>query len=671
MKRILTTVLIFLLFDGLQAQKPDSTAAKPQESDFFPITTLPIPSDVVLEVGGLKALPDGRLIVSTRRGEIWLVENPYMNGGSQPTYKRFAHGLHEVLGLAYKDGSIYACQRTEVTKLTDVDGDDKADKYEATYVLPLTGNYHEYAYGPVIEPNGDMLITLNLAFGPEGLSSVPWRGWMLRITPDGKAAPYAAGMRSPAGMGVNAEGDLFYSDNQGDWVGSGRITHVQQGDFVGNPGGLGWAKMPGSPVKLRSEDIPNTGRPMFEIAKEVPGIKTPAVWFPHGIMGNSTSDILLCTSKANIGPYEGQLFVGDQSQSKIMRASVEKIKGQYQGACFPFREGFSSGVFRMDWGNDGAMYVGMTSRGWASTGQDMYGLQKLSWSGKIPFEMKAITAKPDGFELEFTMPVDATTAKKLSAYEVTSFIYKYHRQYGSPVINERNCPVRAVVLSDDKLKVRLVLDSLREGYIHEIKLGDIHAASKLPLLHSVAYYTLNQLPDGEKIAVHKSVHPLHSAKASAQPTTTTTAAATKPNTREATAKRQTKMPASWTKGPDKSIVVGTKPGLKFDISEIVVKAGSRVKLTFTNTDDMQHNLVVVMPGKGEEVGRMALNMGLKGPAKEYVPETGMVLFYTKLLQPSSAETIYFTAPAKPGNYTYVCTYPGHYLVMKGILKVTN
>jgi glucose/arabinose dehydrogenase len=344
MKKSCYCFLLFLLV-GLITAAQTADSIKPSEEDYFKLTTIPIPADIILEVGGLKTLPDGRLIITTRRGELWLVENPYMKDGRNPVYKRFAHGLHEVLGVAFKDGSFYVCQRSEVTRLTDTDGDDKADKYETVYVIPLTGNYHEYAYGPVFQANGDMIITLNLAFGPEGLSSVPWRGWMLRIDSAGHVSPYAAGMRSPAGMGLSTTGDLYYSDNQGDWVGSGRITLVEKGDFVGNPGGLGWSTLPESPVKLKRADIPNSGRPMFEVAKEIPGIKIPAVWFPHGIMGTSTSDIIACAGKAEMGPYRGQLFVGDHSQSKVMRACLEKVKGAYQGACFPFREGFSSGVF--------------------------------------------------------------------------------------------------------------------------------------------------------------------------------------------------------------------------------------------------------------------------------------------------------------------------------------
>src|SRR5690606_33285581 len=112
-------------------------------------------------------------------------------------------------------------------------------------------------------------------------------------------------------------------------------------------------------------------------------------------------------------------LVGDQGHSKIMRVFQEKVDGVYQGICFPFREGFSSGVLRMKWGADDAIYVGMTSRGWASTGKDNFGLERLV-AGKVkPFEMTAVRAKADGFEIEFTDPVDPTTAKNPASYEIS------------------------------------------------------------------------------------------------------------------------------------------------------------------------------------------------------------------------------------------------------------
>ena len=170
-----------------------------EENDYYAPSTLPIPEGVVLEVGGLAVLPDGRPGVATRRGEVWLVENPTMAGASLPHFKRFAHGLHEALGLAYREGSFYTTQRSELTRLTDRDGDDRADLYDQVYAWPLERNYHEYSYGPLIRPDGSMVVALNLGWIGYGANLSRWRGWMLDITPEGDMTPIATGMRSPAG----------------------------------------------------------------------------------------------------------------------------------------------------------------------------------------------------------------------------------------------------------------------------------------------------------------------------------------------------------------------------------------------------------------------------------------------------------------------------------------
>jgi azurin len=133
-------------------------------------------------------------------------------------------------------------------------------------------------------------------------------------------------------------------------------------------------------------------------------------------------------------------------------------------------------------------------------------------------------------------------------------------------------------------------------------------------------------------------------------------------------KRQTTIPADW-KQPDQVLKLGTKPGLKYDIVQFEVKAGSKIRLVFNNNDDMTHNVVVVTPGAGDEIGKLALNLGLKGSEMNYVPNSPKVLFHTSLLEPDSSESIYFIAPIKPGEYMFLCTYPGHASVMRGILKV--
>jgi azurin len=129
------------------------------------------------------------------------------------------------------------------------------------------------------------------------------------------------------------------------------------------------------------------------------------------------------------------------------------------------------------------------------------------------------------------------------------------------------------------------------------------------------------------------------------------------------------MPAAWNGKVDQTISVESEDGLKFNLPSIEVKAGARVKLDFSNTSDMLHNFVVVRPGTGTKVGEAALKLGLDGARLNYVPPSDDVLYHTALLEPEKSETIYFQAPSTPGDYTYVCTFPGHYISMQGTLRV--
>lgn len=637
--------LLFLLSGAL-------LSAQPTAGQYFKIEKVNIPEDIALEVGGLAFDDAGNLGVATRRGEVWIIQNP---SSANPTYSRFAHGLHEPLGLNFRDGAFYCAQRGELTRLTDRNKDGKADRYEALYTWDLAGNYHEYSYGPVFTPEGDMLVTLNLGWIGRGASLSEWRGWLVKITQAGELEPIATGLRSPAGFGYNKDGDIFYTENQGDWVGSGRMTHLEQGDFAGNPEGLKWTGRAGSPLSLTPEDIDDTqGLTLYDYAKEVEAIKPPSVWFPHTLMGISTSGFVNLDDQ--FGPaFNGQMLVGDQGHSKIMRVAQEKVNGVYQGACFPFVEGFSSGILRLQWSpNNDALYVGMTSRGWASTGRDPYGLERLVWNGTTPFEIKAIKAHAEGFVLEFTKPGDKATLSNPDSYKVTDFTYLYHHFYGSPVTDRQDRTIQKVTVAEDGLSVILHMDQLRKGYIHEIKASGVRAVNGSSLWHDHGYYTLNEIPGGGdgRLAGAAANGTEGSAEKNA-----------------AQAKNLNEMPASWTDGPDEELTISTVPGLKYSTDLISVVAGQKVKLTLQNNDDMLHNLVITLPEQASPVGEAALQLGLDGEAMDYVPDMDAVLFHTKLLQPETAETIYFIAPEKPGTYEFVCTFPGHHMTMRGKLQV--
>ena len=614
-------------------------------SNYYQIEQVPIPENIVLEAGGIAFDDKRQLGVITRRGELWLIKDPE---SESPAFSRYAYGLHEPLGLAFRNGSFYTNQRGELTRITDTDQDGQGDEFKAIVMWDLNGNYHEYSYGPVFLPNNDLLVTLNLGWIGRGESGSKWRGWMLKVTEAGEIMPYATGLRSPAGFGLNAAGDIFYTENQGDWVGSGRMTHLELGDFAGNPEGLKWSSEPGSPIQLRFDEIDDSqGLTLYEYQEKIPEVKPPSVWFPHTIMGISTSDIIVLSEK--FGPFTDQLLVGDQGHSKIMRVYQEQVNGVYQGACFPFVDGFASGVLRFTYSPEkDIIYVGQTSRGWAATGTEPFALERLKWTGKLPFEIKEINVTTEGFQLTFTQPVNRAVASDPTSYQITDFTYLYHQAYGSPVQQKETRGIRTAEVSSDGFSVELKIDRFRKGFIYEIKAPGLIRNNGQKLLHDVAYYTLNEVPKGSKI--------IYSGKSS--------------EPRQANPElRMTAIPEDWGGKFDQHLEIGTQPGLKFDKTTLEINAGAKIKLTVTNTDDMPHNLVIVQPGKADEVGMAAMNLGLDGESNHYVPESNEVIAHTNLIPPTSVETIYFKAPTKPGYYEFVCTFPGHHISMRGTLKV--
>ncbi len=458
------------------------------EQPYYTIETIPVPDEVVLEVGGLAAMRDGRIAVSTRRGDVFLVDYTGVNGGSAfaPVYTRFARGLHEALGLASRteDGRevLYAVQRGELTRLVDTNGDDRADLYE-TFCddWGISGNYHEFSFGPKFDAEGNAWVSFNVGFcGSLGKSIAKWRGWVAKITPEGELIPVSDGVRSPNGIGILPTGEVFYVDNQGDYVGTNRMSLIDTGLWQGHPSSTHWR-----------EQLPG-----FDPDPE----RQPAtIWFPYRKMGQSTADITVDTTGGGFGPFAGQVFVGDQMNAAVYRVTLEKIDGAWQGACYPFREGGDCGVNRIIFDANNAMIVGQTDRGWGSMGRRRYGIQRIAWTGKVPFEIHEMRVLHDGFELRFTTDVDPETAGDPGSYTMTSYTYEYHKTYGSDEMETQGCRITAARVVDART-VRLTIDGLRdggEGYVHELRAAGLRDREGKPLLHDVAYYTLQRLPGEE------------------------------------------------------------------------------------------------------------------------------------------------------------------------------
>lgn len=477
--RLLTTFLLTATWAGAASSE-----------DFYIREEIPLPPGEVMEIGSIALMPGQKLAVSTRRGDLWICSGAYGEDLAKVTWKKFAEGLHEPLGMFWKDGALYLTQRPEVSRIKDSDGDGLADIFETlNSEWGIKGDYHEYAFGSTPDKNGDIWVVLCLTGSFTAESD--WRGWCVRVTPEGKMIPTCSGIRSPGGIGFNATGDAFYTDNQGPWNGSSSLKWLKPGSFQGNPTGNKFHKMAKLPAPPEVED---QSRILAQRIKH-PDFIPPAVVFPHGKVGQSPTGIACDTSGGKFGPWENQLYVGEQTHSQVQRVNLEKVNGLYQGAVFHFLDGFESGLIPLRLDQEaGMLFAGGSNRGWASRGTKAFTLERAKWTGKTPFEIQTMTANPDGFTLTFTSPVNPDTAGNPASYSMGAFTYIYQSEYGSPEVDATTPVVTAAKVAADGKSVRIKVDGRVRGNVHHLVAKGVTSKNGETLWHPEAWYTLNEIP---------------------------------------------------------------------------------------------------------------------------------------------------------------------------------
>ena len=462
-----------------------------QQSDFYLREEIPLPPGEIMEIGSIALMPDQKIAVTTRRGDLWICSGAYGDDLKKVSWKKFAQNLHEPLGMFYQDGWLYLTQRPEVTRIKDSTGSGVADTFETICSdWGIKGNYHEYAFGSTPDKEGNIWVALCLTGSFTAESD--WRGWVVRVTPDGKMIPTCSGVRSPGGIGFNAEGDAFFTDNQGVWNGSSSLKWLKPGSFQGDPISNKFAALTNLPAP---PEVSDKSRILIERTKH-PEFIPPSVIFPHGKVGQSPTGIASDTSGGKFGPWEKQLYVGEQTHSQVQRVCLEKVKGLYQGAVFHFLEGFEAGLIPVRYDQQtGMIFTGGSNRGWASRGSKPFTFERVKWTGKTPFEIQTMTANPDGFTLNFTAPVDPASAGNPASYAMDAFTYIFQAEYGSPEVDQATPKITAAVVSADRKSVRLKIDGLVRGHVHHLTANSVRSSTGDSLWHPETWYTLNEIPN--------------------------------------------------------------------------------------------------------------------------------------------------------------------------------
>ncbi|MFT7671202.1 MAG: hypothetical protein ACI8X5_003919 [Planctomycetota bacterium] len=460
-----------------------------RERSYYRVVSLPTPKDTVIEAGAFEVLADGRVAVGTRHGDIYFIDGVDQKK-PDPDYQLFASGLDEIFGLAERNGELYVSQSCELTRVLDTNSDGRADRFETVSDVWGYENYHEYAFGSKFDTDGNLFVALGLSYSYS--SRALFRGWALKITPDGKSIPIASGLRSPAGIGPNEHGSLFYIESQGPWNSSCSLKALETGSFQGHPASFNWYDF--APDLGSAPQTPNSGGRILTERERVPELVPYAVIFPYIRMGRSITGFVVDKTGGNFGPFENQIFLGDFTLSLVMRATTERINGVWQGACYPFREELSTGILDMQFTPQGNLLCGGTNRGWPVRGTEPFALERIEWTGRMPFEIERVKITPTGFRISFTKAVAKESGSDPDSYRFGTFTHIYHSGYGGPEVDQTQPIVKSVQLAEDGMSATLVLDTLKKGHVHEFDLSRLRARDGEQLLHSQAYYTVNEIP---------------------------------------------------------------------------------------------------------------------------------------------------------------------------------
>jgi putative heme-binding domain-containing protein len=614
---------------GGQAQWPQvlTTTGSLGAQRPYAIDTIPPPFNnpwkALFFFGGHDFFADGSAALCTMQGDVWHVSG-LDDGLRQVRWRRMAAGLHHALGLVIADGSVYVLGRDQITRLADRNGDGEADFYECfskAYVTSSAG--HDFICGLERDPAGNFYT----ASGNQGL---------LRISPDGKQATVLArGFRNPDGLGLLPDGTLTVPCSEGEWTPASMICAVKP-DRKSVPH-FGY----GGPIENRPPEL-------------------PLVYLPRGLDNSSGGQVAVTGDKW--GPLQGQMIhlsFGAATHFLVLR---DEVDGQPQGAVVPLVGDFRSGVHRGRFHpTDGRLYVsGML--GWGTYAVDDGCFHRVRCTGDQVQLPRRFHVHRNGVLVEFTRPLDRPTAEDVSRHFAQCWNYRYSSAYGSPEFS----PSHYGTPGHDPLTIASAR-VLADGRSLFVEMPDLQPVNQLHLYLGID----RDRPREMFVTVHKLDGPFRSLPGYRE---VSRPIAPHPILQDlASAARQEPNPWRRPIANARAVRIEAGKNLTFATPSLRVKAGEPIRLTFQNPDVVPHNWVLIKPGTLGEVGERSNRMIAEpdAAARQYVPRSTAILAYTDITPAQGRTTIYFRAPPQKGRYPFLCTFPGHWMVMNGEMLVAE
>ena len=581
------------------------------------VDTLNVPYDnpytTVMQLTSMAFLPDGNALVATLPGDIWLVKG-ISDDLKKITWQRYATGFNQPIGIHIDKEGIFVLDRLQISLLHDTNGDEEVDHYEK-YANDFGGfdRSHTHTFG--------LHRTKDKSF-----HFIQWTS-VFRTGPDRITRKVATGVRNC--MAVGGSDNFFWAGPQeGTWTPTSAIIEVKQGEEYGLGG---------------------------------KGISPPLCYVPRGI-DNSTGGMKEITSN-KWGPFQGShvgLSYGSGTHYLILR---DDTSTRPQGAIVPLEGNFLAGVMRGDFHpKDGQLYV-VGLDGWGDYSIEDGCFHRVRYIGGKVRKPSGFKVHANGIRIDFNNQLDPRWTSETEHYFAQAWNYEYAKRYGSPEFSAK-FPDK---LGHDRVKIRSVrlLDNRKSIFI---EMPDLEPIMQL-------YIRMHLLDiDGTEFKTDLFCSPMfpdkpYSMKGLAKPRKDKLSFVSL-----RVASQESKKKLDYTGNiieGEREINIDTLSGLKYSINLIEAKPNEALAIQLNNIDAMPHNLVIVEPGSTQKVGDASFKMlsDPKAGEKNYAPALPEVFQVLPVINPGQSHTIHFKAPEKPGDYPYICTFPGHWMAMQGTLRV--
>lgn len=387
------------------------------------------PYGVKMRIGGFDFFSSdpSKAALSTWDGDVWIVSG-IDEKLENLTWKRFAAGGHETLGLVIVGDVIYTVSDSQITRYHDLNDDGEADFYENfNNDWELTSGFHAFCFDLQTGPDGDFFFAFGCPVRGGGRSFERMgrhHGSILRVSPDGlKLDRYATGLRAPNGIGVGPDGQLTSGDNEGTFVPRCPIHWINEGDFLGVvDSAADYASMKTTPTV----DQRRGGRAKDLDPSEAP---KPLAWLPKNVDNSNGGQVWVESDQW--GPFGGEMLHFSYGQSAIYVVLKEKKGDLMQGGVVKIPVRPTSSAMRGKFSpKDGQLYLAGL-KGWQTNAGREGGFDRVRYTGRPVAMPSSLRVRDGGIEIGFTQKLDQELAEDPESFAISGSDLRWSQDYGT------------------------------------------------------------------------------------------------------------------------------------------------------------------------------------------------------------------------------------------------